>query len=187
MTGQLMLKRFLNWLNEVNVSVYLAQAMTGKNCRQIVELDTKVTKIFKKRGIRVNSPVAVEGVKASNKPLGVISSDDLLVKWKEDKRMIRRSNILVDIAAWSSSEGVKFEIGFSRYAMFMPVVRIHPTLGVSVGRFESAEICSTFEEAADIIVGKYGTRWKRIQWRFRERIFTKWIKLIYYQATGLFK
>ncbi len=176
-----------DWLFKVDVSAYLCQPMTGLSYKEIHDRNEKATKLFKSYNITINSPVAKENIIPSKKILNQISEETLRYYWKEDKDLIRKSHILIDLAGWSDSEGVKFEIGFARYALFLPVVRIHPTLGVSVGRIEVDDIYNTEEEAAEAIIRKYGTRFRRICWRIEQGIVLKWLKLLRRQFIGLFK
>lgn len=169
----------------MGVTVYLAQAMSGKKCLEICEQNTIATDVLTANGIVVNSPVVAEGIFPIDAPLFAKSEYELRKKWQIDKELIKRSDVLLDISGWTSSEGVKFEVGFARYALFKPVVRVHPTLGISIGRFESDDICNTIEEASNIIVKKYGTRWKRIKWRMSRNIFYKWVRLTFWQFAGL--
>jgi len=176
-----------DWLFKVDVSAYLCQPMTGLSKKEIFDRNEKATNLFGSYGITINSPVTREHITPSKKILNQVSEETLRFYWKEDKYLIRKSHVLIDLAGWSESEGVKFEIGFARYALFLPIIRIHPTLGVSVGRIEVDDVYLTDKEAAEAIIRKYGTRFRRICWRIEQGIVLKWLKLLKRQFIGLFK
>jgi hypothetical protein len=176
-----------SWLFKIDVSAYLCQPMTGLSRKEIFDRNERASKLFGSYGIKLNSPVSKENIIPSKKILKQISDEALRYYWKEDKDLIRKSHILIDLAGWTESEGVKFEIGFARYALFLPIIRIHPTLGISVGRIEVDDVYETEKEAAEAIIRKYGTRFRRICWRIEQGIVLKWLKLLKRQFIGLFK
>jgi hypothetical protein len=169
------------------IKVYLAQAMTFLSKKEVYEQDRKASTILRSYGIEVLSPVEKEKVEASDEKLIQQSESEFKKYWKDDKQMIRDAHVLLDISGYSTSEGVRHEIGYARYALFMPIVRIHPKLGLSVARFEDDQIVKTVEEAAQLIVSEYGTRWLRMKWRIRNFIPFKWPKLMFRQFVGMFR
>lgn len=171
----------------MSVICYTAIAMTGKNRKEICEIDAYATNVLKHHGIIVLSPVAKEHVTPEDKPLVQVSEEILEKLWKDDKAYIRQAHVLLDLSGFSISEGVRHEIGYSRYALFLPTIRIHPKLGISVARLEDDLICETVEEAAVLIAEKFGSRWKRVKWRFSRQIPFKWVKLLFRQFVGMFR
>lgn len=165
----------------MSIVIYMATAMSGRNKKQLVYETLVAAKIFKENGIRVLSPVIEEGVLPDDTPLTPLSAKELEKQWYNDKRLIRKAHVLVDLSGFSSSEGVHHEVGLARYGFFKPIVRIHPTLGVSIARIEDDLIVRDVEEAARVIVDRWGSRWKRICWRIEKHIFLKWIKLNFLQ------
>jgi hypothetical protein len=161
--------------------------MTGKNKKQLVYENLVAVKIFKENGIRVLSPVIEEGILPDDELLSPLSAKELEKQWYNDKKLIKKAHVLVDLSGFSNSEGVHHEIGLARYGLFKPIVRIHPSLGISVARLEDDMIVRDVEEAARVIVDRWGSRWKRICWRVERNLFFKWIKLIFLQFREFFR
>lgn len=173
---------------KVDVIVYLACSMTGRNKKEMYEESLNAIKVLESRGITVLSPVMEEGVKPDNETLIPISREELDGQWNNDKKLIRRSHVLLDLTGPMKSEGVTHEIGYARFGLFMPVVRVYPGLGHSVARLEDDGIVSSIEEAADLIANRWGSRPQRIVWRlFERRFLTKWPLLVWRQLKGLFR
>lgn len=171
----------------MSIVIYLAVAMAGRNKKQLVYENLKAVKVFKENGIRVLSPVIEEGVLPDDEPLTPLSDKELEKQWYNDKKLIKKAHVFVDLSGASNSEGVRHESGLARYGFFKPIVRIYPTLGVSVARIEDDLIVRDVEEAARVIVDRWGSRWKRICWRIEKHIFFKWIKLIFLQFREFFR
>src|SRR5216684_3409038 len=107
-----------DWLHEINVRVYVAQAMTGLSQDKIYQKNYYCTKVLTKYGITVLSPVAEESIKPNKKKLNQPSQAQLAYYWKRDKFLIRNSHVLLDIAGTKVSQGVLHEIGVTRYFYF---------------------------------------------------------------------
>jgi len=179
-------------MNEIktNVIVYLACRMTGRSKAVMVKEAYNAVAILSKHGITCISPVLKENIVSEHKILTAESEQALAQEWKKDKDYIKQAHVVLDLSAASRirSEGATHEYMFARYALFKPVVRLFPKgLGHSVARIENAFIARTLEEAAIAIIGKWGTRSRRILWRLEERIFWKWMKLLRLQFFGLFR
>jgi hypothetical protein len=86
--------------------------------------------------------------------------------WHDDKDLIRRAHVVLDLSGPAKSEGVAHEIGFARYFLWKPVVRVWPGLGASIARLDDDVVVSSADEAAEVIRAKWGTPWKRLKWRF---------------------
>lgn len=162
------------------ITLYLARAMSHRIKEDVVKESEKDTKFFTDAGFKVNCPVSKENIQPTKQKL-LASKKALLTYWPEDKRMIRESNIVIDMSPNFNSEGVKHEIGYSRYCLWKPIVRIFPTgelpIGSSVSYLEDDYICDSLEEAVEYIYRVHGTFWKRTKWRLAmiNRCLPKWL------------
>lgn len=150
------------------LKAYVAGAMTGLTGYELVQRSKRVGKILRQYGIEPLDPVNVEGVKASTKVIN--STYAQMVKyWSRDKEMIREAHVLIDLTPERKSEGVAHEIGYARYFLWRPVVRVYSNGGrpsiSSVAFFEDDLIVESLEEAAVKINQKWGTWYKRFKWR----------------------
>lgn len=160
--------------------IYTAQKMTGRDQKEMVDMAKKAKKVFEGAGIKVLDPVLEEHVKPTNevlvdKPLSMLKD-----YWKRDKQMIREAHVIVDLTPESKSEGVAHEIGYARYALWKPIVRVYqadskPASLIAV--FEDDLIVHSLEEAAVQIQKYWGSWLKRALWRLglMNRCLPKWI------------
>jgi hypothetical protein len=164
----------------MTVTVYTAQKMTGRDQAEMVEMAKKAKRVFNNFGIRVYDPVLEEHVQAVNKPLMDKPLSLLRDYWKRDKQMIRNANVIVDLTPEAKSEGVAHEIGYARYALWKPIVRVYqenskPASLIAI--FEDDLIVHSLEEAAVQIHKYWGTWLKRVVWRIAllNRSLLKWV------------
>lgn len=166
-------------MNKTDVIVYTASSMTGRTGEELIAQSKHVHRILGNWGITVLDPIAAENVKDSDKPLHNTGTQ-LAEYWQRDKRMIREAHVLLDITGPAKSEGVAHEIGYARYNLWKPVVRIYAEnkSKISVARFEDDIIVESLPQAAEAIVKHWGTRNKRIVWRIKMlmRCLPRWIK-----------
>jgi len=158
-----------------DVIIYTAKAMTGIDGHTLIREAYYNKGFFEARGITVLDPVLVEDVQPSHEPLNN-NLDQLREYWRRDKEMIRRAHVLLDVTGKSSSEGKAHEIGYARYCLWKPVVRICPKLGPSIAVFEDDVVVEDLNEAADVILKHWGTIEKRYKWRtaMLDRCYSKW-------------
>lgn len=148
------------------VKVYCATAMTGRTGKELVAQSAYVKKVLNFYGLEILDPISVEGVKKDDKPL--MNAPGVLKKyWKRDKEMIRQAHVVLDVTGPAKSEGVAHEIGYARFFLWKPVVRVYPNLGPSIARFEDDLIVSNLHEAGWMINDLWGTRKKRLTWRLK--------------------
>jgi hypothetical protein len=164
----------------MSVVIYTAAKMTGRDQKEMVETAKKNKRIFEAAGIVVLDPIVEEHVKAENKPLVDKPLNVLKDYWTRDKQMIREAHVVVDTTPESKSEGVAHEIGYARYALWKPVVRMYPpdakpTSLIAV--FEDDLIVHSPEEAAIQIQKYWGTWARRFMWRISliNRCLPKWL------------
>lgn len=158
----------------MSVTVYAARKMTDRQWPVIIRDAENADYVFSRYGILVLDPVTDEArriVAAGGRVAGFVGSGpqvlDLGEIWRRDKAMIRMADVFVDCTAGEHSEGVAHELGYARYFLWMPIVRVfeNELKPSSVARYEDDVIVGSFDEAAKIIVRCWGTRRKRIVWR----------------------
>lgn len=161
------------------VKIYQAAKMTGRDRKEMVEMAVRNKKIFEGMGVTVLDPILEEHVK----PLKGILIDTpmALLKdyWSRDKEMIRECHVVVDTTPGEKSEGVAHEIGYARYSLWKPIVRMYPTMdkpASAIVYFEDDLVVHSVEEAAIQINKYWGSFAKRALWRFGllNRCLLKW-------------
>lgn len=162
------------------LKVYPARGMTNRKKDEVVSEATAQKEFLEKAGFIVLCPVAEEKVKAENKPLR--STYEHMVKyWARDKQMIREANLVFDMTPHLNSEGVKHELGYARYSLFKPIVRVFPEGQLppkaSIAHFEDDYVCDSLLEAVEYSLRVHGTFYKRVKWRLAmlNRCLLKWI------------
>lgn len=171
------------------IRLYLARGMTGRIKEEVVAEAVSDKEFLEKAGFTVLCPVMEEGVESTKQVLR--SSRQLMeTYWPRDKAMIREAHIVLDMTPHLNSEGVKHEVGYARYNLWKPVVRVFPTgklpIKSSVSHFEDDAVVDSIVEAVEYILRVHGTRWKRLKWRMKmlNKSLPKWI---YYQLQELLK
>lgn len=169
----------------MSIKVYTAGAMTGLSGAELVERSQNAAITLVEHGIYPLDPVLAEGVDP-RAPVVQATYEQMVDFWKRDKAMIREAHVIIDLTPERKSEGVAHEIGYARYCLWKPVVRVYmngkkPCLA-SVAFFEDDLIVDTLEEAAVEINRLWGTWFKRARWRMRlyNRCLLKacWYKLM---------
>lgn len=162
------------------VKIYLARSMSGRIKEEVVE-DAIVDRVFlESAGFIVLCPVMVEGVKATKDTLQA-SKEEMDSFWFRDKEMIREANVVFDMSPDRKSEGVAHELGYARYSLWKPVVRVYPPGKLppraSVAYFEDDYVCDSLIEAIEYVLRVHGTFYKRLMWRLDllNRCILKWI------------
>ncbi len=164
----------------MSIRIYTAAKMTGRDKSEMVDMAKKNKKVFEAAGITVLDPIIEEHVKASHQVLVDTPLKVLQGYWQRDKAMIREAHVVVDTTPDQKSEGSAHEIGYARYGLWKPVVRMY--LGESkplspIVYFEDDLIVHSVEEAAIQINKYWGTFFKRFMWRMSllNRCFLRWV------------
>lgn len=146
--------------------VYCALSMTGRDAREVLADQRAAAMALRARGLVPLDPAKEEGVKAGD---GILRAPEDLLRqyWKRDKQLIRRAHVVLDLTGTRKSAGVEAEIGYARWFLYKPTVRVWAGLGPSIARFEGDAIVSSAAEAADVIQERWGTPFKRLCWRWR--------------------
>ncbi len=162
------------------LKIYAARSMTGRIKEEVVLEATADKEMLEKAGFTVLCPVIAENVPSTKEVLR--SSKQAMDKyWPRDKEMIREAHLIFDMSPLMNSEGVKHELGYARYCLWKPVVRVFPTGKLpgksSVAYFEDDIIVDSLIEAIEYSLRVHGTFWKRVQWRMKmlNRCLPKWL------------
>ncbi|SRR5229473_4710026 len=151
------------------VSIYCARSMTGRVKEEVVN-EAKADKEFlEKAGFTVFCPVVAENVQPTKQVL--LSSKKAMDEyWPRDKKMIEDSHVLFDMTPERKSEGVAHELGYARYFLYRPVVRVYREgklpVPSSVAYFEDDHITDSLLGAIEYTLRMHGTLAKRLKWRF---------------------
>ncbi len=162
------------------ISCYVARAMTGRIKEDVVNEAKQDKEFLEKAGLTVLCPVAEENVKPAQQIL-LSSKKAMDGYWPRDKAMIREAHVLFDASPHLNSEGVKHELGYGRYCLWKPVVRIFPEgklpIQSSVARYEDDYICDSLVEAIEYVYRAHGSWFKRVGWRLKmlNRSLPKWL------------
>lgn len=164
----------------MSIVIYTCAKMTGRDQAQMVEMAKTNKKIFEAAGITVLDPIIEEHVKATHGPLVDKPINILKGYWTRDKQMIREAHVIVDTTPEMKSEGSAHEIGYARYGLWKPVVRMYTNKDSKplspIVYFEDDLIVHSVEEAAIQIQKYWGTWFKRFMWRISllNRCFLRW-------------
>lgn len=145
--------------------IYCASSMTGHTGDELVSRARTTRVLAKRYGVEALDPIRKERVRKSRKPLIPILPASLTKVWRADKRLIRLAHVVIDLTGRDKSEGVSAELGYARYFLYKPVIRVWPGLGLSIARIEHDYVVETTEEAFQVAVALWGTPWKRFKWR----------------------
>lgn len=166
--------------NKIDVSVYIACAMSGRDKAEMVARAQRVCEIFREAGITPISPVIEEKVK--DEPGKLINSDKDRLKqfWQRDKQLIiEECHVFFWDHAEMKSFGAEREYALARFCLWKPsIMYVAPGTPVSVAGWEDDAIFSSVHEAAKHIVEHWGTKEQRRKWRLEmlARSLPTWVK-----------
>ncbi len=162
------------------IRVYTARGMTGRVKEDVVKEALVDKEYLEKAGFEVLDPVTSEGVQPTKERL--ISSKKAMDSfWPRDKQMIREAHLIFDMTPQLNSEGCKHEIGYGRYSLWKPVVRIFPKgqlpFKSSIAFYEDDCVVDSLEEAIEYSLRVHGTFLKRLKWRLKllNRCLPRWV------------
>ncbi|MEE9214894.1 MAG: hypothetical protein V3U54_08890 [Thermodesulfobacteriota bacterium] len=150
--------------------IYLAHAMTGRKWEDVQEESKESTRILNSYGIDVFDPIYIEEVITGAKDkIGNEADDNGLRSWRGDKKAIRDVHVMLDITPEMRSEGVLRELGYSRFLLWKPTVRVYKpgSKPHMITIFEDDVVAYSLEQAALIINERWGTWFKRFVWRIK--------------------
>ena len=153
--------------------VYVCHAMTGRPWNEVKDQSRAVKVFLESRGFEVIDPIEIENDSVSEN----IDTDKSSIPnrideggkkaWYGDKIAIRKAHVVLDITPELKSEGVLRELGYARFYLWKPVIRLYKEKSEPhmVTIFEDDAVVRSLEEAADVIEERWGTQEKRVAWR----------------------
>ncbi len=148
------------------IKIYAAQRMTGRYCDELLAEAQMVSNKLAEAGFVVLSPVIEEGV--PNKHIKLVNTFGRLRNyWRRDKEMLNEAHIMLDFNSQGKSDGVNVEMGYIRFCLWKPLVRIHPNLGCTISRIEYDCVTDSIDNAIKVMVERWGTKAKLRNWRLK--------------------
>lgn len=159
------------------IKIYTCQKMTGRYCDEMLKEAEMLKRVLNNYGFEILNPVLEEGIANEHVLLENVSADKLEHYWKRDKEMIRESDILLDYMTQNKSDGSNKEVGYNRYCLWKPTVRVWVGPGGLISRFEDDIVIPNLVDALNLIKDKWGTYEKLGQWRTEmwNRCYPKWL------------
>lgn len=159
------------------IRIYVAHAMTGKMKDELVAEARITTQALEAAGYEVLDPITEEHIDNVHEPLVQLSAEQLERYWRRDKEMIKEADLVLDYKACNRSDGVAKELGYARFCLWKPVVRVFPGMGINISRIEDDIIVDTLEDAIQMIGIKFPNyeafrEWRQEMW---DRCFFKWV------------
>lgn len=157
------------------VKIYTAQRMSKRMADEMVLEAQMLVRTCENYGFIALNPVFDEEVKPIHAPYPYPSN--LEEYWYRDKKMIREADIVLDYATNNQSDGANKEIGYSRWCLWKPSVRVWIGPGAMISRIEDDLVVPTLKEAMELITEKWGTyqklgAWRKAMW---ERCYIPWL------------
>ena len=155
--------------HEVDVAVYIACRMTGRDKHEQVARAKYIRDVFAGYGVAAISPVLEEHIPDEPGELRENDRERLRGNWRNDKDiMAYTAHVTLMDDGDSGSVGMGREYGFNRYGIWKPTITLwNRDRGLTVAEFEDDSIFTSPHAAAAYIALNYGTRWKRWKWRFK--------------------
>lgn len=165
------------------ILVYLAVRMTGRYCDELLLESRVAAEKLEKAGFTVLSPVIEEGV--PNRHVKLTNTlGRLRGYWKRDKEMLNEAHIMLDYNSQGKSDGVNVEMGYTRFCLWKPLVRVHPSLGCTISRIEYDHVTDTLDKAIEVMQREWGTKNKLLAWRLK-MLYHSIGKFVFQQAVFL--
>lgn len=160
---------------------YFSHGMTGRN-PNLVLLESDSARLMADiiGGIELIDPVVIEGIQPGAAPIQASQEQLNNDFWKRDKFEIRRSHVVITNENQKYSHGVVHEIGYARYFLYKPVIRVWPGLGPSVTWTESDYVAPNLYAALQFAKDNFGTWQKRLLWRLK--LLAKLPKAVLYKG-----
>lgn len=159
------------------ISIYTCQRMTGRMMDEMVVEAQMLVRMGAERDFKVLNPVLEEKVPMVHEILPMTLQHTLEEYWKRDKEMIREADITLDFHTQNMSDGSVNEVGYSRWCLWKPTVRVWSGKGGLISRVEDDLVVGSLELAFDIIQERWGTYDKLAKWRTEmlEKSYPKWV------------
>ena len=159
------------------IAAYTCQRMTGRMCDEMLVEAQMLTRVLGNYGIKALNPVLEEHIPNEHILLPNVPQETLERYWKRDKEMIREADVLLDYLTQNLSDGSNKEVGYSRWCLWKPTIRVWSGKGALISRIEDDIVVPTLLDAIEVINDKWGTYEKLGAWRTEmiERTYPKWL------------
>lgn len=159
------------------ITIYTCQKMSGRYKDEMIREAEYLVRHLNNYGFQVLNPVLAEKVEDVHELLQNVQPALLAHYWQRDKEMIREADIILDYCTEGKSDGTNKEVGYARYCLWKPVVRVWPGPGGLISRLEDDVVVNSLIEAIQVIQLDWGTyeklgAWREAMWR---RSFSKWM------------
>jgi len=150
--------------------------MTGRYCDEMRQEADMLKRTLENYGFDILNPVLEEGVPNEHVLLENVPEEKLERYWKRDKEMIRESDVLLDYMTQNKSDGSNKEVGYNRFCLWKPTVRVWVGPGGLISKLEDDIVIPNLVDALNLIHDKWGTYEKLGEWRetMWNRCYQKW-------------
>lgn len=152
------------------MKIYTARGMSNRPRKQVYKEAQRDRAMLRSHGITPLCPVEKEQVQNTAGTL-LATKEQMDKFWSEDKALIREAHVLFDMTPELKSEGVAHEIGYARYFLFKPIVRVYPSgklpAASSIAFYEADLVVDNIEDAIKIAKQQWGSLFNRFNWRIR--------------------
>lgn len=152
--------------------------MTGRYCDEMLREAEMLQRVLTNYNIRILNPVLEEGIPDVHELLDNVHPGKLSEFWRRDKEMIRESDVVIDYLTMNKSDGSNKEVGYNRFCLWKPTIRVWDGAGGLISRLEDDVVVPNLLDAVTLIQEKWGTYEKLGQWRAEmlQRCYPKWVE-----------
>jgi hypothetical protein len=147
------------------LKIYSAQPMTGYMQDEANQIARMLVRVGNEYGFEILNPVLEEHLPDVHEPLTQVSKERLEKFWKRDKEMMQDAHIVLDYMSANKSDGVNKELGYSRFFMWKPTVRVFPKMGINISGIEDDLIHDTLVDAFAAIKQRWPDKHSLLMWR----------------------
>ncbi len=158
------------------IKIYTCQRMTGRYMDEMVQEAEMLVRVLGNYGFVALNPVLEEKVPRVHEILPVGDPEVLHRYWRRDKEMIREADIVLDYETQGKSDGTNNEVGYARFCLWKPVVRVWSGPGGAISKLEDDLVIPSLTEAIQVIFQRWGTYEKLGEWRAEiwKKSFLRW-------------
>jgi hypothetical protein len=162
------------------ITAYTCQTMTGRMCDEMIVEARMLERTLSNHGIRILNPVLSELDIIPNEHITLPHCESGVLErvWKADKLMIKEADIVIDYKTHNRSDGSNNEVGYNRFCLWKPTIRVWEGPGALISRMEHEFVVPSLMDAINVIKERFNTYEQLGQWReeMLERSFPKWLK-----------
>lgn len=159
------------------IKAYSSQRMTGRMCDEMLREAEMLKRVLTNYNIQILNPVLEEHIPDVHELLDNVHPGTLETFWKRDKEMIRESDVVIDYMTMNKSDGSNKEVGYNRWCLWKPTIRVWDGAGGLISRIEDDIVVPNLMDAVTLINERWGTYEKLKEWRkeMLTRCFPNWL------------